>query len=610
MLYLARLRMVLRRKVVKSSLKFAQNRRLFSYMTRVYAMEPKRVLVFYEEGSESVDISFRYMNEARQIDRIFNLKRKKEEEIAAVLNRMSANISNVGNKKKKKKEVPSELVPVGMVATSPPNSSHSLPGETSCFDAFVQYAMNHNLVIGGENYFLDVNPPVVQRAELPKCIMAGFSLSVSRLKTLYCDKDLCTFQWFKSDLKFDSVKDAQGRLNSIKWLEKGKGYIMEITNEDIGSLIKVAITPCLNERSGEPVEILSPALVSAGPGECPFDRRHQYTKEYAGEKCLRVISYNILADLYASTEKARTYLFATCPPYAMDIDYRKQLLLKEILGYNGDIICLQEVDEKVFEYDLEPVLKSRGYESCYDAKGGQVSEGIAMIFQKSKLRLLERNRFVLSEELQTNVLFKEIWEKLQCNKTLKERIEQRSTTFQVSIMESVEDPNKLLVIGNTHLYFHPNADHIRMLQGGICMQILKQVICLYQAKHPEKDIGLLFCGDFNSTPEFGIFRFLTTQFVSTDDVDWNSCPEELIKGIELHHDFEMDSACGCPPYTNYTVGFNGCLDYIFYQTDKFTVKQVIPMPSHEEVIENIALPSIVFPSDHIPLIADLEFRSS
>lgn len=47
---------------------------------------------------------------------------------------------------------------------------------------------------------------------------------------------------------------------------------------------------------------------------------------------LRVISYNILADQYASGDFAQTTLFPTCPAYAIDMDYRKQLLLKEISG--------------------------------------------------------------------------------------------------------------------------------------------------------------------------------------------------------------------------------------------------------------------------------------
>lgn len=34
------------------------------------------------------------------------------------------------------------------------------------------------------------------------------------------------------------------------------------------------------------------------------------------------------------------------------------------------------------------------------------------------------------------------------------------------------------------------------------------------------------------------------------------------------------------------------------------------MPTHEEVTEHIALPSVTFPSDHIALVADLEYKAT
>ena len=46
----------------------------------------------------------------------------------------------------------------------------------------------------------------------------------------------------------------------------------------------------------------------------------------------RVVSYNLLADTYSDSDFARDVLFPYCPPYALDMDYRRQLLLKEIIG--------------------------------------------------------------------------------------------------------------------------------------------------------------------------------------------------------------------------------------------------------------------------------------
>ena len=51
--------------------------------------------------------------------------------------------------------------------------------------------------------------------------------------------------------------------------------------------------------------------------------------------------------------------------------------------------------------------------------------------------------------------------------------------------------------------------------------------------------------------------------------------EEAVQGLSLHNPIEMGTACGTPPFTNYTTGFNGCLDYIFYEKSKLVVEQVI-----------------------------------
>jgi len=51
----------------------------------------------------------------------------------------------------------------------------------------------------------------------------------------------------------------------------------------------------------------------------------------------RIITYNILADIYADSDFSRDYLFPHCPAEILSIDYRKQLLLKELTG--SYVIC-------------------------------------------------------------------------------------------------------------------------------------------------------------------------------------------------------------------------------------------------------------------------------
>ena len=47
--------------------------------------------------------------------------------------------------------------------------------------------------------------------------------------------------------------------------------------------------------------------------------------------------------------------------------------LKELLGYNADIMCLQEVDKKIYDGDLSPVFSQHGFDGVFDLKGGVVT---------------------------------------------------------------------------------------------------------------------------------------------------------------------------------------------------------------------------------------------
>ncbi|KAH9498116.1 2',5'-phosphodiesterase 12 [Bulinus truncatus] len=347
--------------------------------------------------------------------------------------------------------------------------------------------------------------------------------------------------------------------------------------------------------------------VEKGPGHCPFEKRHLRTSERAPFKSFRVMTYNILAQIYADTDLARQELFHYCPSKALDMDYRKHLLLKEILGYQADLLCLQEVDYSIFYSHLTPAFTALGYIGLFRPKAGQVSEGCCHFLRKDKFRLVSELDITLSEYLSTDPNCDDIWSQVCLLQPLKDKIEQRSSILQVTVVESLEIPGKFICIANTHLYFHPTACNIRLLHVAAAMRYLQGIRDAYLQE--KKDISLIFCGDFNSAPHLGVYQLLTSQMVPSDHADWNSAgPEEKLTGLELFQPIDLLSACGTPAYTNFTEGFKATLDYIFVESDKLEVTKVIPMPSQEDVTAHIALPSPVFPSDHIAQICDLKFK--
>lgn len=162
-------------------------------------------------------------------------------------------------------------------------------------------------------------------------------------------------------------------------------------------------------------------------------------------------------------------------------------------------------------------------------------------------------------------------------------------------------------LGTTHLYSKHGADQTRLLQIGTCIRHLEKTLTDLNDQRGQKP-ALFLCGDFNSSPKHGVFEFVTKGVISKEHREWNSWLGMSIKNCEMRHPFEMGSACGTPKYTNFTVEFKDCLDYIFYQKNRFEVTQVVPFPTEKALAFHTALPNAVFPSDHIACVATLRWK--
>ena len=79
-----------------------------------------------------------------------------------------------------------------------------------------------------------------------------------------------------------------------------------------------------------------------------------------------------------------------------------KLVLSELIGYNSDIMTLQEVDRKVFERDLSPILDRAGISGEFVKKGGQVDEGLATFYRKDKFSLLGFSSVFLPDALHSD----------------------------------------------------------------------------------------------------------------------------------------------------------------------------------------------------------------
>ncbi|KAM7005466.1 2',5'-phosphodiesterase 12 [Tautogolabrus adspersus] len=560
-----------------------RGRRMEPAVVRCLPGEPKLTICFCLDGSNK------------------HMLRDQDEALGKVLSRISNSIAKGQGKakktKKKKGQQPCEtpeptVVKLyfedGEVADTVLNSEAWQDGAV--------------LQVGDVKYSVQRNAPTFTNAELPVSLLAGFPVCPN-LELEFGNLQDCEFTWYKENTPNTSPEAAAGApAEDGGWTEVGCGRVHVPSNQDIGFRLKLRCTPKDGERSGQVKELISVGAVEAGPGVCTFDNRHAYTIKEAEWPSVRVMSYNILADVYAQTELSKTVLYPYCAPYALQLDYRLNLIKKELAGYNADIICLQEVDKGVFSDSLSPTLDAFGLDGVFREKDKQ-HEGLATYYRRSKFKLLSRHDIMLSEALSCEAIHSELLERLSVNSALKEKTLQRSTTLQVSVLEDLHKERKVCV-ANTHLYFHPKGGNVRLVQMGVALKHLSHVI-----REVAPGAPLILCGDFNSIPNSGVFQLLSEAEVLQQHADWSSSgPEESCR-MELLSDFPpLLSACGQPAYTNYVGGFHGCLDYIFIQPDSMQVEQVIPLPSHQEVTTYEALPSVAHPSDHIALICDLRWN--
>ena len=583
------------------------------------------------EEEEDITISFSYGGKQRK------MQRSKGEILYKALTRIELSL------KKKTKHVRKDKSCKESGDNEDERATLWYKGEQVCPSLANYHAWKDGstLKIGSQSFRVQVNPPSILSLTLPDNIMSDFPVMPS-LNLEFADKQYCIYTWYKStnhsEEQASSVPPTACEV--LNWEKVGSEFLYTPSIVDVGCFLKLTCAAGNESRVSELTsDVTSSVTVAAGPGYCPFDARHMYTKKpTADNHTFRVVSYNILADTYSKDEFAQTMLFPYCPPYALDISYRQQLLLKEILGYRADVICLQECGSKLFKHNLRPALETMGFECLLKCKGGEVPEGEATFFRKSKFSLVSQHDIILNEAFLVDPAHEVLLDHVTAMPILLQTLQKRNTIVQLSILKVTDIENQYLCVANTHLYFKPSYPHIRLLQGSIILNHARKVISQFCSGafgtsinslgnvkdgidnvscHEMNDtincqplVAFLLCGDFNSSPRSGLVELLTSGHIDATHRDWVFCEdkEEHCTTLSLSHDFSLFSACGFPPFTNYTGGFKGTLDYIFADKNYLEVESVIPLPSEDELSLHLALPSVVLPSDHLALACDLRWK--
>jgi CCR4-NOT transcription complex subunit 6 len=447
------------------------------------------------------------------------------------------------------------------------------------------------------------------------------------------------------------------------WVEVGRNRTFVPGPDDVGCILKFECTAhdvaSAYQDVGKTFSIVT-ARVRPAPNP-PRRSLVPITPPHASvtKGAFTVLSYNLLADLYATAE-----MFGYCPSWALAWPYRRLNLLKELLGYNADVLCLQEVQSNHFTEFLAPEMAKAGYTAIYKKKTTEMYtrnayaiDGCATFFRKDKFSLVkkyevefnkaalslaealppEQKKAALHRLLKDNVALIAVLEALEppfadggSSATTTASGDSPTASSAPSAAPAGGAPRRQLVcVANTHIHSNPELNDVKLWQVHTLLKGLEKIAA-------SADIPMLVAGDFNATPVSAAHSLLVEGSVPPVSPELLNDPLGILKPVnKLSHRLplasayqtvaaspdddhsaqrqkrRLDPATGEPRFTNITRDFKGTLDYILYSKDSLVPSAALELPDETEVRSKSqpGLPNDQWSSDHVALMVEFQYRA-
>ncbi|OQR80520.1 hypothetical protein THRCLA_12005 [Thraustotheca clavata] len=278
--------------------------------------------------------------------------------------------------------------------------------------------------------------------------------------------------------------------------------------------------------------------------------------EAISSRSFTVLQFNVLADGLSGLREDKGG-FILAPGSSLSWSFRSLLLLEEILRFSPDVVCLQEVDH--FDDWFEPELRRHGFFGLFAPKPhspclfvNDKPDGCAVFFKESSFFMLSHSVLNYAQSNQVALI--------------------------VDLQHKESD--QYVRIACTHLKATKNAS------GEVLREEQAKILCASIGSGP-----IVVCGDFNATPDSHEYPALAYKAMRNHGFDSAYC----IDGKE-------------PEYTTWKVRSEKeskhTIDYIFYTPSTLQVLGTVNAPVE---MEECALPSLRYPSDHIALIAKMQW---
>ncbi|PWA45488.1 carbon catabolite repressor protein 4-like protein 2 [Artemisia annua] len=467
------------------------------------------------------------------------------------------------------------------------------------------------------------------------CVKAKIPLA----KSYHCSPKCFSDAWQHHRVLHERA--ASARSGGETWFEVGRSKTYTPTADDIGHVLKfecVVVDVETKSPVGHTNTILTSRVIPA-PSPSPRKLISVSNSDVMGHLdvdgrlssngTFTVLSYNILADTYATSD-----LYGYCPSWALSWPYRRQNLLREIVGYRADIVCLQEVQSDHFDEFFAPELDKHGYQALYKKKTAEVFngsimtiDGCATFFRRDRFSHVKKYEVEFNKAAQslTDALVPSAQKKTALNRLVKDNVALIVVLEAKFSNHGVDNLGKrqLVCVANTHVNVQQDLKDVKLWQVHTLLKGLEKIAA-------SADIPMLVCGDFNSVPGSAPHALLAIGKVDPMHPDLAVDPLGILRpatklthtlplvsayssfariGANLGYEQQkrrVDPATNEPLFTNCTRDFIGTLDYIFYSADTLTVESLLELLEEDSLRKDTALPSPEWSSDHIALLA--EFR--
>ncbi|KAJ3226660.1 Glucose-repressible alcohol dehydrogenase transcriptional effector [Chytriomyces hyalinus] len=364
-----------------------------------------------------------------------------------------------------------------------------------------------------------------------------------------------------------------------------------------------------------------------------------------------ILCYNTLCDKYATPQ---TYSYT--PSWALAWDYRKELILSEIVNYNADIVCLQEMETGQFEeYFQEYFISNNLYEGVFWPKSRsrtmgeyerRAVDGCATFFRPDKFTLVEKH----SIEFQQIAMQRP---ELRRTEDVFNRVMVKDNIGLITVLESKDaNPKFKVVVANTHLHWDPSDPDVKLVQTAMLMEEVTKIVAAHapsaqtgppgsaprangngSSVPPVQQVPVIVCGDFNSLPGSGVHSLLGDGSVPAGHEDFGKYTYGAYTREGISHQLNLKSvyppsvtgelngkseasttisssatASASLDFTNYTPMFKGVIDYIWVSGMTLSVGGVLGGVDKEHVKGCVGFPNVHHASDHVPIMAALSYK--